>query len=505
MRILPAILALSSIIPISINATATDKPNIVFIFADDMGYGDVQCLNPLRGKIPTPHLDKLASEGMIFTDAHTTSSVCTPTRYSLITGRYHWRTKLQKGVTQGYSLALISPNTLTVGNVLQQSGYTTAMIGKWHIGMNLPTVDGQAAHSSTAEKRSNVNWTGDILEGPFDKGFDYFYGTSASLDMPPYVYIENRKFLDTPTELKAFHRLGDASADFEDIDVLDHYGEKASEYIKKQNSEKPFFLYVPLTSPHTPIVPTEEWQGKSGINSYADFQMQTDAVIGRIIQAVNDAEFRDNTIVIVSSDNGCSKMANFDELEAAGHYASAQFRGSKSDIWEGGHRVPFIVRWPAQVKAGSQCDQTICLVDFLASVADIVEFTIPETAAGDSVSFLPALEGKEILSERKGIVSQSVSGSFAYRMGDWKLILCAGSGGWSSPRNREANNLPNATKGQLYNLADDIREENNLYIEKPEIVEKLLKQLESEVANGRSTPGPRLENSLPVANIKLWK
>jgi len=486
-------------------AQANEKPNIVFIFADDMGYGDVQCLNPERGKIPTPHLDKLASEGMIFTDAHTTSSVCTPTRYSLITGRYNWRTRLQKFVTAGYSRALISPDTLTVGNVLQKSGYTTAMIGKWHIGMNLPTVDGKAPYSSTREKRSNVDWSGDIMEGPYDKGFDYFYGTSASLDMPPYVYIENRKFLDTPTELKAFHRLGDASADFEDIDVLDHYGNKASEYIKKQNNEKPFFLYVPLTSPHTPIVPTEEWKGKSGINIYADFQMQTDAVIGQIINAVDEAGLKENTIVIVSSDNGCSNQANFEELEAAGHFASAQFRGSKSDIWEGGHRVPFIVRWPTKVEAGSQCDQTICLVDFIATTADITDFNIPEDAAVDSVSFLPALMGETIQSTRKGIVSHSVAGFFAYRMGDWKLILAKGSGGWTAPTEKMMRQDENALKGQLYNLADDIGEENNLYADKPEIVEKLLKQLESEVANGRSTAGPKQKNDIPLKKIKLWK
>ncbi|MDB9742094.1 arylsulfatase, partial [Akkermansiaceae bacterium] len=366
---------------------SAEKPNIVFIFADDMGYGDVQCLNPERGKIATPHMDKLAKEGMIFTDAHTTSSVCTPTRYSLMTGRYNWRTTLQKHVTSGYSPPLIGDDTLTVGKVLQQSGYNTAMIGKWHIGMTLPTTDGKGPRSGGKDRKSNVDWKGEVLQGPHDRGFDYYYGTTASLDMPPYVYIENRKFLGEGTELKAFHRQGDADKDFEAIDVLDNYGTRAANYISEQSIEKPFFLYVPLTSPHTPIIPTEQWKGKSGINIYADFQMQTDAVIGQIINAVDAAGLKENTLIIVSSDNGCSKRANFKQLEAAGHYASAQFRGSKSDIWEGGLRVPFIVRWPATVKPDSVSNETVLVSDFLATCADIVQFQIPETSAPDSVSF----------------------------------------------------------------------------------------------------------------------
>ena len=489
---------LITLLTLGLCTAESTPPNIIFILADDMGYGDVQCLNPERGKIKTPHMDRLAQEGMIFTDAHTTSSVCTPTRYSLMTGRYNWRTELQDLVTWGYSKALISADTLTVGQALQRSGYQTAMIGKWHIGMTLPTTDGVLPTGRNARK-TTLDWKGKIEEGPADRGFDYFFGIAASLDMAPYIYIENRHFIGEADNTKP----NAPAAGFKHVDVLPEFGRRSAEYITNHDGQKPFFLYVPLTSPHTPIVPTPEWRGKSGINLYADFQMQTDHIVGQITQAVDQAGIADNTLIIVSADNGCSKAANFKALEKAGHFASAQYRGSKADLWEGGLRVPFIVRWPQVIKPQSVCDQTICLTDFLATCAEISGYDIPETQAPDSVSFLPALKGKEIVSSRKGIVSHSISGHFAYRMGDWKLLLAKGSGGWTSPREHE---IPDgAPKAQLYNLAEDPGEQNNLYLEKPEIAEKLYAQLILEIENGRSTAGPKLANDIPNDQIKLWK
>jgi len=484
-----------------ITAYAAEKPNIVVIYADDMGYGDVQILNPERGKIKTPHMDKLATDGMIFTDAHTTSSVCTPSRYSLLTGRYNWRTKLQSIVLWGYSQALISDDTLTVGKVLQSSGYDTAMIGKWHLGMKLPTTDGKPAPTTRVPKSTKIDWVGTIEDGPTSRGFDYLFGIPASLDMAPYIYIENDKFVGKADNSKP----KEPAEGFAAVDVLGEFGKRSAKYIKEHNGEKPFFLYVPLTSPHTPIVPTDEWKGKSGINLYADFQMQTDAVIGQIINAVDEAGLTENTLIIVSSDNGCSKAANLKELENAGHYASAQYRGSKADLWEGGLRVPFIVRWPAIVKAGSISDETICQSDLLATVASIVEYQVPEDQGEDSVSFLPALKGEKIESTRKGIVSHSISGHFAYRMGDWKLLLAKGSGGWTKPDESAMAAKEGAPKGQLYNLAVDPGETNNLYNDNPEMVNKLLKQLEEDVNNGRSTAGPKQPNDIPNDQIKLWK
>lgn len=484
---------------------ASEKPNIIVIYADDMGYGDVQALNPERGKIPTPHMDKLASEGMVFTDAHTTSSVCTPSRYSLLTGRYNWRTTLQDLVLWGYSPPLISEDTLTVGKLLQKNGYKTAMIGKWHLGMHLPALEGTTVipggKDSRKPKKTAVDWDGQITDGPTARGFDYLFGISASLDMAPYSYIENDRFLAPVSNDKP----SSSAKGFDRTQVLGEFAKRTVKYIEEQNGDKPFFIYMPLTSPHTPILPTAEWKGKSGINAYADFQMQTDAVVGQVVDAVDAAGLAKNTLIIVSSDNGCSKAANFKQLEANGHFASAQYRGSKADLWEGGLRVPFIVRWPSAVEAGSVSDQTVVQTDLLATFAEIVGTALAEDQGGDSVSFLPALKGKPIVSTRQGIVSHSISGHFAYRMGDWKLLLAKGSAGWTLPRERDLAKDKAAPKGQLYNLADDPGEQKNLYTTHPEIVEKLLAQLTADVANGRSTAGPKLENDLPVSDIKLWK
>ena len=475
---------------------ADEKPNIVFIFADDMGYGDVHALNPERGKIKTPHMDKLASEGMIFTDAHTSSSVCTPSRYSLLTGRYHWRTELQEGVLWGFSEPLIDEGRITAANVLKDNGYNTAMIGKWHLGMIMPTPNGVLPKG---RKPANVNieWDGEIKRGPTSNGFDYFYGISASLDMAPYIYIKNDRFDgEMPEDGKAITAKG-----FDRSDVLPEIGRKTVEFIKQQNAEKPFFAYVPLTSPHTPIVPTEEWRGKSGLSSYGDFQMQTDAIIGQIVDAIDAAGLTENTLVIVSSDNGCSKAAKIPALEKQGHYPSAHLRGSKADLWEGGHRVPFIVRWPAVVKAGSKSDATICMTDFIATCADLVGKELPATAGEDSVSFLPALKGEAIKTERAGIVHQSISGHFAYRQGKWKLLLAKGSGGWSSPTEAKAKGFP--MEAQLYDLEADPGETKNLYQSNPEVAAKLLAQLEADVKRGRSTAGPDQKND--IEGIVLWK
>ena len=479
----------------------TQNPNIVVIFADDMGYGDVQVLNPERGKILTPNLDKFAKEGMVFTDAHTSSSVCTPSRYSLMTGRYNWRTRLQSVVTWGYSPPLISRDTLTVGQLLQQSGYTTAMIGKWHLGMNLPTIDGKPHKDKRKLTKSTIDWDSEISDGPRDAGFDYFFGISASLDMAPYAFIENKKFIS-----KVDNSTPSSYAEgFDPEHVLDELAGRSVDYIKAHDGSKPFFLYVPLTSPHTPIVPTPEWKGKSGINIYADFQMQTDAVIGRIVEAVDSSTFRDDTLIIITSDNGCSKAANIPELEAQGHYVSGEFRGSKADLWEGGHRVPFLVRWPSVIRSKSVSNQTICLTDVLATCAEITGIEVPSADGEDSVSFLPALKGEKITSTRKGIVNHSISGHFAYRMGDWKLLLAKGSGGWTQPREKDIYRDAKFPEGQLYNLADDPGETNNLYNAFPEKVQEMLTCLKSDIYNGRSTAGRSLPNDIPNENIKLWK
>ncbi|CAA6677796.1 MULTISPECIES: arylsulfatase [unclassified Lentimonas] len=487
-----------ALVALNASLSAAEKPNIIFIFADDMGYGDVQILNPERGKILTPHMDQLAREGMVFTDAHTSSAVCTPSRYGLLTGRYSWRTHLQEGVVWGFSPPLITDDRLTVGELLQENGYKTAMIGKWHLGMTMPTPDG-VLPVGRKPKSLNILWDGVIKDGPADRGFDYFWGISASLDMEPYIYIENDRFMG---EIKQDGKSRTAKG-FSRVDVLPDIGRKTVEYIGEQDGEQPFFVYVPLTSPHTPIVPSKEWVGKSGIGKYGDFQMQTDAIIGQIVDAVDTAGLKENTLIIVSSDNGCSRAANFNKLEAQGHFPSAHLRGSKADLWEGGHRVPFIVRWPEVIDAGSQSDVLIGLTDFLATCADIVGADIPAGAAEDSVSFLPAFTGQPIETARTGIVHHSISGHFAYRSGKWKLLLARGSGGWSGPDEKSAPK--DGPEGQLYDMEADPSETTNLYETHPEIVERLLAQIETIVYSGRSTPGDPSSNDVEDAVIKLWK
>ncbi|VGO13147.1 Arylsulfatase [Pontiella desulfatans] len=481
---------------------ASEKPNIIYILADDLGYGDVQCLNPKQGKIPTPGMDRLAAQGMVFTDAHSSSSVCTPTRYGILTGRYNWRSKLQKSVLWGFSQPLIAPDRLTVAGFLKEQGYNTGMVGKWHLGLGLRSPDGKPTKGMKGGVDS-VDWKARITGGPVDLGFDYWYGIAASLDMPPYIYIENDRFVGECTTMKAFHRDGAAHADFEAIDTLDVIGDKSVEYIRQQTAGKPFFLYVPLTSPHAPILPTEPWQGKSELGVYADFVMHTDAVVAQITAAVDASGLAGNTMIIVTSDNGCSKVCDgakgdkggLDFLKKLGHYPNAHYRGSKSDIWDGGHRVPFIVRWPAGVKAGTSCDEVICLTDLMATCAELTDTQLPATAGEDSVSFAPALKGQPIASSRKGVVHHSISGQFAYRSGKWKLLLTKGSGGWTKEQ------MTDDSPAQLYDMEADPGEQNNLYKSHPEVAERLLAQLESDVTRGRSTAGPDQGNDIASINF----
>lgn len=489
-----------------VSAQQPDRPNVIIVLADDMGYGDVGAYNP-EAKIPTPHIDRLAGEGMKFTDAHTSSGVCTPTRYSLLTGRYHWRTRLQNGVLGGFSPPLIDDDRLTLGGLFQQAGYHTACIGKWHLGMSWPlkggeTADDRGNFSQPFDDLSKVDYTSPIQDGPVDRGFDHFYGISASLDMYPYVWINDRLPTEVATVTKAFHRPGPAGKDFEAIDVQDGIINHTIEYIGQRVKEnKPFFAYVPLAAPHTPIVPTPKWQGKSGINPYADFVMQVDAGMGRLLAALEEQGVAENTIVVFTTDNGCSPQAKFAELHAAGHRPSYIWRGHKADLYEGGHRVPFIVRWPGQVKAGSESDQLIGQIDFMATFTELLGMRLEASQGEDSFSFLAVMHGNADKPIRESIVSQSINGSFAIRDGQWKLALCPGSGGWSSPRpGRETYaDLPDF---QLYNLADDPGEETNLVDQHPERVAQMKAAMEKAIAQGRTTPGPEQKNAVDVKLIK---
>lgn len=494
-------------------SAADSRPNIVFVLCDDLGYGDVGCLNP-QGKIKTPHLDRFASQGMKFTDAHSGSGVCTPTRYGIITGRYAWRSKLQSGVLGGLSPRLIEPGRVTVASFLKEQGYATAAIGKWHLGLDWVKKEGKQVTELNIEPESqnhNVDYSQPYANGPNAIGFDYFFGISASLDMVPYTFLENESCTVLPTEEKSFPmmlgrmsgqtRKGPAAPEFDANQVLPRLTEKAVEYVKASKKDRPFFLYLPLASPHTPIVPTKNWQAKSELNPYADFVMQTDAAIGEVLKALDDAGQADNTLVIITSDNGCSPQANFSELLAKGHNPSYHFRGTKADIYEGGHRVPFLARWPKHVPAGKESDQLVCLGDLFATAADVVGAKIPDNAAEDSISFLSALLGSKSENTRTAIVNHSINGSFAIRDGNWKLCLCPGSGGWSAPRPGK-DDTSEQPLVQLFDLKADISERVNLVDQEPNKVAELTKLLEKFVADGRSTAGPPQKNAVAV---DIWK
>jgi len=464
------------------SATGGDLPNIVYILADDMGYGDVACLNP-QGKIPTPHIDRLAKEGMIFTDAHSGSAVCTPTRYGILTGRYCWRSRLKRGVLGGYSPALIEEGRMTVASLLKKHGYKTACVGKWHLGLG---------------RGKKTDYARPLRPGPNDVGFDYFFGIPASLDMAPYCYIENSRPTMPPMDTvkaspsPAFWRGGKISPDFRHVEVLPTLTKKTVEFIDKtatQSPRSPFFVYLPLTAPHTPIIPSAEFLGKSGIGVYGDFVCQVDWTVGQVMQALERNNLTENTLVIFTSDNGCSPQADFKALAGHGHYPSYHFRGYKADIYEGGHRIPFIARWPKKVKPQTTCHETICLTDLMATVADIVRETLPADAGEDSISILPALLSERLDRPlREATVHHSINGSFSIRQGRWKLELCPGSGGWSDPRPGEARkqNLPPI---QLYDLSTDIGERKNVYRQHPEVVKRLTALLEKYKQQGHSRPG----------------
>ena len=461
-------------------AEAPAKPNIVYILCDDLGYGDVHCFNPQRGKIATPHADRLAGQGMSFTDAHSGSSVCTPTRYGILTGRYAWRTHLQSGVLGGESKALIARDRLTVPAFLQQHGYATAGIGKWHLGMTLP----DAKHLADA-----------IQDGPTTRGFDEFFGISASLDMPPFAFIENDHYTEAPTATKQWIRKGPAAPGFEAVDVLPALTRKAVESIGRHAAGgKPFFLYLPLNSPHTPIVPTKEWQGKSGLGAYGDFVMETDWALGQVMDALDKAGIADKTLIVFTSDNGCSPAAGVGNLEKQGHFPSANLRGYKSDIWDGGHRIPFIARWPGVTKPGNTCGQLVCLTDLLATCAEILGEKLPDNAGEDSVSILPLLKGQD-RPVREAVVHHSIDGMFALRQATAKLVFGAGSGGWSK---NDGDQAP----VQLYDMAQDLGERQNRQAADQDQIARLTKLMDKYLADGRSTPGPPQKND---ANIKLWK
>lgn len=472
-----------------------NKPNLIYILADDMGYGDISALNENCG-FQTPNFDRMAKRGMCFTDAHSTSAVCTPSRYGILTGRYNWRSRLKSYVMGGYSEALIEEGRRTIADMLKSVGYRTVMIGKWHLGMNFAKEPGFEEQPEFAAC-THVDYSGKIERSPITNGFDYYYGISASLDMPPYIYIENDRFTALPDHVtkgegKKFFREGPTAPGFVHENVLDELADKVLEQIE-ENKDHPFFIYFPMPAPHTPILPGEQFRGKSGTNEYGDFVLHVDDVVGRINRKLEEEGLLDNTIVVYTSDNGCSPMADYPELLAKGHNPSYIFRGTKADIYEGGHRIPLIVQWPKEIPAGSSCEKIVCLSDIMATMCDILEIDMGDSDGVDSVSNWPLWKNPDGEEVREDLIHQSIDGSLSIRKGKWKLEMCPGSGGWSDPVPGEED--PEGPRFQLYDLSVDIAEKVNVIKEHPEEAKELRKILKDHIFRGRSTPGPVQQNN----------
>lgn len=493
-------LLLTALLPSAVSAHPDDSPNIIYILADDMGYGDVSALNP-KCKVRTRHIDSLAAQGISFTDAHTSSSVSTPSRYSILTGRYNWRSSLQSGVNWSYSPALIEPDRLTVAGLLRSNGYHTACIGKWHLGLGW---------SYKTDAPEQVDFSLPLTAGPNDNGFEYSYIMPASLDIPPYVYIENGRVTAPVTDTidgrngYAFWRRGPIAEDFDIAKTLDHFTDKAVDYIRTHAADgQPFFLYFPLTAPHTPIIPSDDFAGKSGIGPYGDFLLHVDDVVGRVTAAVREAGIERNTLIVFTSDNGCSPSANYKNLKTHGHNPSYIYRGTKADIYDGGHRIPYIFRYPALIEPGSRSDAPVCLTGFMATCADLLGIRLPDNAGEDSYSHLAILRGKERRADRNRLlVHHSIDGYFAIRQGPWKLNVCPGSGGWSAPV--PGDESPNAPRMQLFDmaLAPDEPAEANRYVPGERRAARMLRKLGRAIAEGRTTPGAPQANDVPVALYK---
>ena len=473
-------------------------PNIVILYADDLGFGDLGVQNS-SSKIPTPHLDGLTAQGTRFTDAHSSSGVCTPSRYAMLHGRYHWR-KFH-GIVNAFDQPILDAQRTTLPELLKTKGYKTACIGKWHLGWDwnaiknpgaVPTQKGAKRESEFAPNA--FAWNKQIPGGPLSHGFDYYFGDDVP-NFPPYAWFENDRVITEPTvPLKTPKqtaegaweaRPGPAVKDWDFWAVMPKLTEKTVEWIGQQKQDEPFFLYFPFTSPHAPIVPTEEFVGKSKAGGFGDFVTQTDDTVGRVLQALKAGGFEENTLVIFSADNGPEHYA-YDRIRNFDHRSMGPLRGLKRDIWEGGHRVPFIIRWPGMVSPGKVNEGLLSQIDVFATIAAIVEADIPEDSGEDSFNQLPFITGDSD-STRDTLVHNTNANGYALRHGDWVLIA-AKTGGvskvpeWFDQANGySTNTLP----GELYNLRDDLSQHHNLYAEQPEKVQELSTRLEQIRARGQ--------------------
>jgi arylsulfatase A len=462
---------------------ATRNPNIVIILADDMGYGDLKAFNP-QSKIQTPHLDSLAKNGMRFTDAHSGGSTCIPSRYSLLTGRFSARKS-----SFNTNHPVIAENRQTVASMLHDNGYRTAMVGKWHLGF-----DRKSRMGDNGQQRLEFDYGKPLTGGPVDRGFDSFFGMHASLDIQPYFYIKDDTVVLPPTERVgasdsvggkedwnriqgAFWREGDIAPDFKHAEVTPRFASEACKVIESHDGKNPLFLYMALPSPHTPWLPAEKFVGKSDAGMYGAFVMTVDSIVGQVLKSLNKAGMSDNTLVMFSSDNG--PVWYDKDTERFGHQSVGPLRGIKASVWEGGHRVPFIARWPGHIEAGIKTQHTIAFADVFATLAELAGLDeIPQGTAEDSVSFLPTLLHSGLQQAARPPI---LHGGQVIRDGDWKLIDTKSSRGFSSERGLKYGI-------ELYNLSTDLSETKNLAGEMPEKVESLRAKIRMILVGSAESP-----------------
>ncbi len=493
-----ALLILISLsIPSFLCAETENKPNIVILYADDMGVADVSYGNP-KAKIQTPNIDRLATRGMTFTDGHSSSGICTPSRFALLTGQHHWRRF--HGIVGAFGGTVFKPDDFTIAKLFKKQGYRTACFGKWHLGWNFDAIrkPGEAGKKKTAA--SSYDWTKRFPDGPLDQGFDRYFG-DGTINFPPYCWIDNDRFATTPTKpvIKSkplagagSFRPGPMAESWNPYDILPTITKKTVEWIEEQEAGKPFFAYLAFNSPHYPIVPNKEFHGKSKAGYYGDFMVETDAMVGKIIAALEKKGLLENTLVIFTADNGAENLA-FDRLEKFDHWSSGKFRGLKRDIYEGGHRVPFIISWPGKIKAGSRSDEVVSQVDFAATFAEITGYKLSNEEAIDSYNILPIFTGQDYKQPiRTATVQNTAKGKYALRQGDWVLINTSSGSSRQEPKQYldhfKLKTYPKQTPGLLFNLKEDPRQSKNVYQQHPEKVASMQKLLKSYLDGERCAP-----------------
>lgn len=471
----------------------TSLPNVLIFYADDLGYGDLSGQNP-DSKIPTPQLDRLAEQGVRFTDGHSSSGICTPSRYALLTGRYHWRDF--HGIVNALGQSVFTPQRLTMAEMFQQRDYHTACIGKWHLGW-----DWDAIRLKKGIQPECFDWTKPIPDGPLSHGFDHYFGDTV-INFPPYAWIEDDRMAQIPDTMKDESkwpkikegrwecRPGPMVTGWNPYDVLPTLANKGVQYIESRKGQnKPFFLYFAFPCPHAPIIPNDEFDGKSGAGPYGDLVVQTDHIVGRLLDALDKARLTENTVVVFTADNGPERYA-YRRDEAFNHWSSAPFRGLKRDIYEGGHHVPLIIRWPGVFESGTAHDALVSQVDLMATFASIVGYDLPDDAAEDSRDMLPYLRGQTD-HVREAHVHNTYANQYAIRHGDWLLIDAKDgyrSGGYQAWEKRHNYPPDDDQPVELYNLAEDIGQRHNLSVDHPERVENLQSRLKEIREAGRTRP-----------------